>query len=97
MKEFFKGKKIKIVIQNKSFKGKEFVDIRQYYNDAKSNEFKPSAKGVTIPLNQFQEFKEIFITHSETDKDNHHEPINDNNEEGISDKILSIAKKLSSK
>ena len=93
MKEFFKNKSLKIVIKNRSYKGREFVDIRQYFKDKESGEFKHSTKGITIPLNQFQEFKKIFNTHSENDKDINLESTN-NNEEEVSDRILKIAKKL---
>lgn len=53
-----KGEKEEIRVMRKSFRGKEFVDIRLWYISL-DDEFHPSKKGVTIPLTSWKEFVEI--------------------------------------
>ena len=67
MKEFIKNKRQKILIQNKEFKGRKYVDIRTYFLNNDDGEYKPSSKGITIPLDKFEEFKKIFDSHNIND------------------------------
>ena len=41
-------------VEKRTYKDKEFVDIRQYYKDD-NDEFKPTPKGVTIPPERLPE------------------------------------------
>ena len=40
--------------------GRQYVDIRVFWLDNNSNEYRPSQKGVTIPRENFEEFKSII-------------------------------------
>ena len=43
-----KNKNEIIRVQKKAFKMNEFIDVRVYYKDKESGEFKPTSKGVAI-------------------------------------------------
>ncbi|MBI4445215.1 MAG: transcriptional coactivator p15/PC4 family protein [Acidobacteria bacterium] len=55
--EMERGWNEKIVFSLSEFKGKNYADIRIYYEDDEG-EWKPTKKGITISLDRFQEFKE---------------------------------------
>ena len=55
MEKITKGRE-EIRLGVRQFKGKVFVDIRTWYTD-ESGALKPSPRGVTIPLDKFEEFK----------------------------------------
>lgn len=55
-----KNTKEEIQIKKVSKGSKEYIDIRIFWYDAKDDSFKPSSKGVTIPTDAFEEFKEII-------------------------------------
>lgn len=55
--EMEKGWNEKIVFSLSEFKGKNYADIRIYYEDDEG-EWKPTKKGIAIGLDRFQEFKE---------------------------------------
>lgn len=38
-----------IRIEHREYKGRPFIDIRQYYLDGETDTWKPTAKGVTCP------------------------------------------------
>ncbi|AEI15499.1 transcriptional coactivator p15 [Flexistipes sinusarabici DSM 4947] len=38
----------KFVVEAKEYKGKNFVDVRIYYLDKESNDWKPTKKGITL-------------------------------------------------
>jgi hypothetical protein len=42
------------VLRVKDFKGKTYVDIREYYEDKTTGEKKPTKKGVMINVDQFE-------------------------------------------
>lgn len=43
------------------FKGRKLFNIRIWYQDKESGEYRPTAKGVTIKPEQFQQFKEAIL------------------------------------
>ncbi len=47
----------KIVFSLSDYKGKNYADIRVYFEDDEG-EWKPTKKGITIALDRFSEFKE---------------------------------------
>lgn len=55
--EMEKGWNEKIVFSVSEFKGKNYANIRIYYEDDEG-EWKPTKKGVTVSLDSFAEFKE---------------------------------------
>ena len=55
--EMEKGWNEKILFSVSEFKGKNYADIRIYYEDDEG-EWKPTKKGVTVSLENFSEFKE---------------------------------------
>jgi len=55
--EMEKGWNEKIIFSVSEFKGKNYANIRIYYEDDEG-EWKPTKKGVTVSLDTFQEFKE---------------------------------------
>ncbi len=48
-----------IVVQIRSFKGKEYVDVRNHYRDAE-DELKPTQKGISIETGRYAELKALF-------------------------------------
>lgn len=55
--EMEKGWNEKVIFSISEFKGKNYANIRIYYEDDEG-EWKPTKKGVTVPLDTFNEFKE---------------------------------------
>ncbi len=55
--EMEKGWNEKIVFSFSTFRGKNYADIRVYYEDDEG-EWKPTKKGVAIAVDRFSEFKE---------------------------------------
>ena len=55
--EMEKGWNEKIIFSISEFKGKDYANIRIYYEDDEG-EWKPTKKGVTVSLDTFREFKE---------------------------------------
>jgi hypothetical protein len=53
-----KNSREEIHIKKVEKKGKQYVDIRVFWFDSSSDEFRPSQKGVAIPLESFEEFRE---------------------------------------
>ena len=49
MKDVSYGNNI-IRIQKTIYKDKTYIDIRKYYKDEETDEFKPTRKGITIPF-----------------------------------------------
>jgi len=44
----------KFVIEAKEFKGRNFVDVRIYYLDKESDDWKPTKKGITLTKNTYE-------------------------------------------
>lgn len=55
--EMERGWNEKIVFSLSEFKGKNYADIRIYYEDDEG-EWKPTKKGITVSLDRFSEFLE---------------------------------------
>ena len=59
MKELKKTKSTKIIIDKRSFKGRNFIDIRTHYKDDKGC-YKPTGKGITLTHDQYYKFRKII-------------------------------------
>jgi hypothetical protein len=55
-----KNNREEIHIKKVEKKGKKYVDIRVFWFDGESDEFRPSQKGVTVAAESFNEFKELI-------------------------------------
>lgn len=58
--KFVKNSREEIHIKRVSKNGREYIDIRTFWFDAKSDEFRPSQKGLAIPLEFVGELKSIL-------------------------------------
>jgi hypothetical protein len=56
--EMDKGWNEKIVFSVSEFKGKNYANIRIYYEDDEG-EWKPTKKGITVSMDSFAEFKTL--------------------------------------
>ncbi|MCX8128570.1 MAG: transcriptional coactivator p15/PC4 family protein [Clostridia bacterium] len=54
-----KNNREEVHIKKVEKKGKKYVDIRVFWYDSNSDEFRPSQKGVTIAAESLGELKEI--------------------------------------
>lgn len=55
-----KNNREEIQIKKVEKKGKEYIDIRVFWSDGTSDDFKPSQKGVAIPVEHLNELKDII-------------------------------------
>lgn len=55
--KFIKNSREEVHIKKVEKKGKKYIDIRVFWFDGNSDEFRPSQKGVTVPYENFEEFK----------------------------------------
>lgn len=55
-----KNNREEIHVKKVEKKGKEYIDMRVFWFDSSSDEFRPSQKGITIPYESFNSFKEII-------------------------------------
>jgi len=46
-----------IQIRVNEFKGKRYVDLRTFYLDDKDETYKPTRKGVSVPVENFEDLK----------------------------------------
>jgi len=58
--KIMKNSREEIHIKKVEKKGRKYLDIRVFWHDSSSDEFKPSQKGVAIPYESFQEFRDII-------------------------------------
>lgn len=49
-----------IQIAVKSYKGKAYVDIRQFFKSEDMTKMLPTKKGITIPLDKWEDFRSII-------------------------------------
>jgi hypothetical protein len=54
-----KSAAVQIQIVQKEYNGSHFVDVREFYKKKEDKEYKPSGKGVTIPLTSWGVFQQI--------------------------------------
>ena len=52
------GNMKRVVVRD--FKGKTYIDIREYYVDKNTMETKPGKKGITLNCQQFQKLRSII-------------------------------------
>ena len=55
-----KNNREEVQIKKVEKKGKKYIDIRVFWSDGESEEFKPSQKGVTIPYASLNELKDLI-------------------------------------
>lgn len=55
-----KNNREEVQIKKVEKKGKKYIDIRVFWSDGESEEFKPSQKGVTIPYDSLKELKDLI-------------------------------------
>lgn len=55
-----RGQTQQIQFRVNEFKGNNYIDIRTYYFDENSEEFKPTRKGISIPVELYEELKEAL-------------------------------------
>lgn len=55
-----KNSREEVQIKKVEKKGKKYIDIRVFWYDSSSDEFRPSQKGIAIPYENFKEFKEFI-------------------------------------
>lgn len=55
-----KNNREEIQIKKVEKKGKQYIDIRVFWSDGESDEFKPSQKGVTVPYDSLDQLKELI-------------------------------------
>lgn len=55
-----KNNREEIQIKQVSKSGKEYVDIRVFWYDSAEDVFKPSQKGVAVPMDALAELREIL-------------------------------------
>ncbi|XP_048584005.1 activated RNA polymerase II transcriptional coactivator p15 [Nematostella vectensis] len=44
----------------RDFRGKVYVDIREFYEDKNSGDMKPGKKGISLPVDQWGKLKELI-------------------------------------
>lgn len=55
-----KNSREEIHIKKVEKNGKQYIDIRVFWFDSNSDEFRPSQKGLAVPYESFEEFKDII-------------------------------------
>ena len=58
--EFPKNSFEKIIISESNWKDKIYIDIRVWYLDESTGEYKPTKKGVSIQKDEFEDFLEFL-------------------------------------
>lgn len=48
------------LFQVREFKGKTYIDIREYYVDQKTMDTRPGKKGISLNCEQYQKLKEVL-------------------------------------
>ncbi|MCB1174982.1 MAG: transcriptional coactivator p15/PC4 family protein [Leptospiraceae bacterium] len=61
IKDIDRGRGEIIRIEVSEFKGQHHLNIRIWYTDKDSGEFKPTQKGVTFRVDQYAELKEAIL------------------------------------
>lgn len=58
--EYSKNSISKVVVALQEYKGTEIIDIRNYYQDPTSDEWKPTRKGISVPLDQIDSLYDLI-------------------------------------
>ncbi len=67
MKEIQKNSQEIIRIENKEYKGNKFLDVRVYYKDRDTEEYKPTKKGISFNHRIAKEVIEALLEEMEQD------------------------------
>lgn len=67
MKEIQKNSQEIIRIENKEYKGNKFLDVRVYYKDRDTEEYKPTKKGISFNHRIAKEVIESLLEEMEQD------------------------------
>ena len=51
---------LRLTLQVREFKGKTYIDIREYYVDKQTMETKPGKKGISLNCEQYQKLKSVL-------------------------------------
>ena len=63
--EIQKNKQEKLIVSLSEYEGYKYVDIRVYYEDKKTGEYKPTKKGVALPPRVIKEVMEFVLEGAE--------------------------------
>lgn len=48
-------------VEISEFKDKKNINVRQWYKDKATGEYRPTQKGITLPVEKYQELKEAIL------------------------------------
>ena len=63
--EIQKNKQEKLIVSISEYKAHTYIDIRVYYEDKKTGEYKPTKKGVALPPSIIREVMELVLEGAE--------------------------------
>ena len=63
--EIQKNKQEKLIVSISEYKMHTYIDIRVYYEDKKTGEYKPTKKGVALPPSIIREVMELVLEGAE--------------------------------
>ena len=63
--EIQKNKQEKLIVSISEYKEHTYIDIRVYYEDKKTGEYKPTKKGVALPPSIIREVMELVLQGAE--------------------------------
>ena len=63
--EIQKNKQEKLIVSISEYKTHTYIDIRVYYEDKKTGEYKPTKKGVALPPSIIREVMELVLEGAE--------------------------------
>ena len=63
--EIQKNKQEKLIVSISEYKTHTYIDIRVYYEDKKTGEYKPTKKGVALPPSIIREVMELVLQGAE--------------------------------
>tara|TARA_Y100000590_G_scaffold455334_1_gene603784 strand:- start:2784 stop:2996 length:213 start_codon:yes stop_codon:yes gene_type:complete len=64
--EIQKNQKEKIIVSTNEYKGHKYVDLRIHYTDGKSEDYKPSKKGIALSPKIIKDVIEMIIKGAES-------------------------------
>ncbi len=54
-----------LIVSINIFEGRRYLDIRRFYLEKKSNELKPTPKGISLKEDEFEEVSRFLLSHTE--------------------------------